>query len=81
MADIAIEKGWTVEQFSQTMQDVRAQAVDKAVAAGTLTQEQGDWMKQMGAGRGLNGQGGFGGGRGRGAGNCPYLTTPATPAP
>jgi hypothetical protein len=83
MAQIASSKGLTAEQFRSMMVEARAQAIDQAVKAGTLTQEQADWMKQRGAGMG----GGMGGGRGRGAkGNgqgqfsnpaCPYYTAPA----
>lgn len=71
MSQIASEKGVTVEDFFSLMTEVRNQAVDQAVADGTLTQEQADWMKQRGAGMG---------GRGRGMGqgqfqheDCPYM--------
>jgi hypothetical protein len=79
MAAIASSKGLTAEQFSALMLDARSQAIDQAVKAGTLTQEQADWMKTRGAG--------MGGGRGRMGGNgggqfsnpaCPYYTAPAS---
>ncbi|MHC1781586.1 MAG: hypothetical protein AB9891_02280 [Anaerolineaceae bacterium] len=58
MYDIAAEKGLSVEDFTSLMTDVRASALDDAVAAGTITQEQADFMKTRGAG--------MMGGRGRG---------------
>jgi len=74
MAQVASSKGLTVDQFNTLMTEARAQAVDQAVKAGKLTQEQADWMKQRGAGMSR--------GRGRGVGqgqfnnqNCPYPQT------
>ncbi len=71
MAQIAYAKGLTAEQFTALMKDARAQAIDQAVKAGTLTQAQADWMKT----RGMFGAGqGAGRGMGRGnAANCPYF--------
>lgn len=63
MYDIAVENGMTLEDFRAVMTDARASALEAAVAAGTITQEQADWMKERGAGR-MGGRGGF-------AGNCP----------
>ena len=75
MAQIATEKGLTVEEFRTLMVDARSQAIDQAVKDGTLTQEQADWMKQ----RGTRMNGGAGRGRGmRGANagtmECPYFS-------
>ena len=78
MAQIAISTGLTIDQFRTLMVETRSQAIDQAVADGTLTQQQADWMKQHGAGQMAGGQ--LGNGRGmRGAGqgqfanpDCPY---------
>ena len=43
---LAEEKGISLEDAQQMMIDARNEALDKAVAAGTITQEQADWMKQ-----------------------------------
>lgn len=85
ISQIAAEKGLTAEQFSALMTDARSQAIDQAVAEGTLTQEQADWLKtrgaQMNSGTaGIRGGRGGRGERGAYAGNqdCPYFpqTTP-----
>ena len=78
MAQIAVSTGLTVDEFRTLMVDARIQAIDQAVADGTLTQEQADWMKQRGVGQLAGGQ--MGNGRGmHGAGqgqfinpDCPY---------
>lgn len=83
MADVAFAQGFTVEEFRTLMTDARALAVAQAVADGTLTQEQADWMAQRGGGRMFGaggGQGMHGSGYGMyGAGQgqfsnpeCPY---------
>jgi hypothetical protein len=59
MYDIALSAGVTAEEFPAVMTEVRAAALDAAVAANVITQEQADWMKSRGYGRG-----------GMGAGNC-----------
>jgi hypothetical protein len=73
MSQIAIAEGFTLEEFQAWMLDARSQAIDLAVADGTLTQEQADWMNSRGGmmfggtgrsqGRGMMGgrQGRFGG--------------------
>ncbi len=66
MAQIATTKGLTTEQFTALMTDARSQAIDQAVKAGTLTQEQADWMKQRGAGQMGGMMNGQGQGQGRG---------------
>ena len=78
MAQIAVSTGLTIDQFRTLMVEARTQAIEQAVADGTLTQEQADWMSQRGAGQMAGGQ--MGNGRGmRGAGqgqfanpDCPY---------
>jgi hypothetical protein len=59
MYDIAIAEGITAEDFPTFMTDVRAAALDAAVKDGVITQEQADWMKSRGFGRGgmMGGQG------------------------
>jgi hypothetical protein len=73
LGQIAFEKGLTSEQFSTLMADARSQAVAQAVQAGSLTQEQADWMQQRGAGRSRGMRAG-----GAGSPDCPYYpqTTP-----
>ena len=51
MAQIAVSTGLTIDEFRTLMVDARTQAIDQAVADGTLTQEQADWMSQHGAGQ------------------------------
>jgi hypothetical protein len=79
MYDIALSAGVTAEEFPAVMTEVRAAALDAAVAANVITQEQADWMKShnMGGmghgnctGTGPQGQTGYGGGmmNGRGPG-------------
>jgi hypothetical protein len=43
--DIAQEQGITEEEFSTLMFDARSAALEQAVADGTITQEQADWMQ------------------------------------
>ncbi len=59
MYDIALSAGVTAEEFPAVMTEVRASALDAAVKANVITQEQADWMKTHGFGQG-----------GMGAGNC-----------
>ena len=70
---IAEEKGISLEDAQQMMIDARNEALDKAVAAGSITQEQADWMKQRmtnitpgSCHGGVNGANSTGFGRGRG---------------
>ena len=60
MYDIALSAGVTAEEFPAVMTEVRVNAINAAVAANVITQEQADWMLSHG-----NGQGGM-----RGNGNC-----------
>jgi len=76
MYDIALSAGVTAEEFPAMMTTVRAAALDAAVKANVITQEQADWMNQHGAGMmgGNHGSGTCDGsqqgarGQGRGAG-------------
>jgi hypothetical protein len=55
MYDIALSAGVTAEEFPAVMTEVRAAALDAAVAANVITQEQADWMKSRSHGQGGNG--------------------------
>jgi hypothetical protein len=59
MYDIALSTGVTAEEFPAMMTEVHASALDAAVMANVITQEQADWMKTRGFGQG-----------GMGTGNC-----------
>jgi hypothetical protein len=80
MAQIALSEGLTFEQFRTLMVEVRTQAINQAVADGTLTQEQADWMTTRGAGRMAgsqmgNARGMRGSGQGQNANpDCPYYS-------
>jgi Spy/CpxP family protein refolding chaperone len=68
MSAIAVSSGLTVDQFQTLMVEARSQAV----ADGTLTQTQADWMNQRGAGQRASGRGMLGGGQGQFANpDCP----------
>lgn len=79
---IAQEKGLTEEQFFTLMKETRTQALQQAVEAGAITQEQADWMLQR-----MEQMGGFGschggvGGARRGPGrwNAQPTQQPAQP--
>lgn len=62
---IALSKGYAVEEIPALMQDARNAALDAAAKDGVITQAQADWMKSRGFGRGGM-MGGFGGN-----GTCP----------
>jgi hypothetical protein len=55
LRDIAFAEGVTAEEFPAVMAEVRAAALDAAVAANVITQEQADWMKSRGFGQGGKG--------------------------
>jgi len=75
MSEIAVSTGLTVDQFHTLMVEVRSQAIDQAVADGTLTQTQADWMKLRGAGQMAGGRGLRGGAQGQFANpDCPYFS-------
>ena len=61
--DIALSTGVTAEEFPAVMTEVRGKALDAAVKANVITQEQADLMKSRGFGQGM--------GNGAGSGNCP----------
>ncbi len=52
MYDIALSAGVTAEEFPAVMTEVRSKALDAAVKANVITQEQADWMKTRGGGMG-----------------------------
>ncbi|MBI5944362.1 MAG: hypothetical protein HY864_08345 [Chloroflexi bacterium] len=57
MYDIALSAGVTAKEFPAIMTEVRANAMDAAVKANVITQEQADWMKSRG---GMHGAGNTG---------------------
>ena len=59
MYDIALSAGVTAEEFPAVMTEVRTNAVNAAVAANVITQEQADWM--LSHGQGMHGTGTCGG--------------------
>ena len=61
---IAISEGYTAEEIPALMQGAHTAALDAAAKDGVLTQEQADWMKSRGFGRGgmMGGYGGYGNG-------------------
>lgn len=73
--DLAAERGVDLAVVREAMLTVRTDAINAALAEGTITQEEADWLLSRpgpGAGSGY-GQGGFHGGpgmQGRGAGDC-----------
>ena len=69
---IALAEGFTAEEIPALMHDARNKGLDAAAAAGVITQEQADWMKSRGFGRGGM-MGGFGGYGGYGNGTCPMF--------
>ena len=59
---IALAQGFIAEEIPALMQDARAKGLDAAAKAGVITQEQADWMKNRGFGRGGMMYGGYGNG-------------------
>jgi hypothetical protein len=57
MYDIALSAGVTAEEFPAVMTEIRSNALDAAVRANVITQEQADWMKSRGFGQGGMGNG------------------------
>ncbi|MBN1449772.1 MAG: hypothetical protein JW963_02060 [Anaerolineales bacterium] len=49
---IALAEGYSAEEIPALMQTARAEALDAAAADGVISQEQADWMKSRGFGRG-----------------------------
>jgi hypothetical protein len=73
MYDLAKEKGMTEDEFKTALLEERNKAIDKAVAAGTITIAEGDSIKEtlkinMDTCTGIPGQGRNSVGTGRGAG-------------
>lgn len=64
--DLAIAKGYSVEEIYTLMQDARVSALNDAAKDGIITQEQADWMNSRGKRHG--GMGGFGNGTCDGSG-------------
>jgi len=54
---IALAQGIAAEDIPALLSAARAEALDAAVAAGVISQEQADWMKSRGFGRGGMGTG------------------------
>ncbi len=75
LSQIAISEGLTIDEFIALRTEVRSQVIAAAVADGTLTQDQADWMLTRGVGGTAGGRGM--GARGTGLGqyanpDCPY---------
>ena len=70
MWQVAQSKGLSADQFSAAMQQARTDALNQAVADGTISQAQADWMAQH------MGQRGGAAGRGPGNGACGGSATP-----
>ena len=79
LSQIALSTGMTLDEFQSMLTDARSEAISAAVANGTLTQDQADWMTQRAfgaaaaAGRGMRGAG-TGAGQFANPG-CPYYQT------
>lgn len=74
LADIAFAAGLTADEFSALKVEARTAAIDQAVADGTLTQEQADWMTTRSGGAMRGGFGSRGAGLGLNANpDCPYF--------
>lgn len=67
LSQIVLAEGYTLDDFRDWMTEARTQAVSQAIANGTLTQQQADWISQRGTARssGIRGAG-------TGSGQCPY---------
>jgi hypothetical protein len=67
---IALDLGKSADEIPALLSDAHSKALDAAVAAKAITQEQADWMNSRGAGMGQGNCGGlgqpFGAGMGRG---------------
>jgi hypothetical protein len=68
MYSVALANGVAADDFPAFMADVRTAALDAALKDGVITQQQADWMKTHGFGRG---------GYGYGSGNCPMFDNDA----
>jgi hypothetical protein len=54
---IALAQGISADEIPALLSTARAKALDSAVAAGVISQQQADWMKSRGFGRGGMGTG------------------------
>ncbi len=50
---VALDLGISADKIPALLSGARAQAIDAAVAAGAISQQQGDWMKTRGASMGM----------------------------
>lgn len=57
---IALDLGISADKIPALVSGARTQAIDAAVAAGAITQQQADWMKSRGMGMGQGGCNGSG---------------------
>jgi hypothetical protein len=73
LVNVALEQGFTIDEFRAMMTEARTTAVAQAEAAGVITQEQAEWMTSRAGGAMRGGRGGFGGY----AGDCPLLSQTA----
>jgi len=76
---IALDLGISADKIPALLSGARAQAIDAALAANAITQQQADWMKSRGAGMGqgfCNGTGQPGGGAMMGRGGRWQQTNP-----
>jgi hypothetical protein len=67
LVQIAQAQGFTGDKLTQLMTQVRQDALNQAVAAGVITQDQANQMLER-----MGNNSGFGFGPGFGYGNCPY---------
>ena len=72
---IALSAGYPAEEIPALMATAHDTALDAAAADGLITQEQADWMKSRGFGRGGMMYGG-----GYGTGNCPMFDGDEAPS-
>ncbi len=77
---IAVDQGISADKIPTLLNDARTSALDAAVAANVITQEQADWMKTRGAGLGAGNCLGAGQQQGMGMGRGPRFQK-ATPTP
>ncbi|MHB1132302.1 MAG: hypothetical protein ACYC4L_07910 [Chloroflexota bacterium] len=85
---LGVDQQQLTNAMQQAAKETRDQRIDEAVAAGRITQEYADWLKQrpddgrldLGLGRGFHGDK-MGGRVGGGHGGVPWAQTTPTPAP
>jgi len=74
---IALAQGYSAEEIPALMQEARDKALDAAAKDGVISQEQADWMKSRGFGRGGMM---YGYGRGFNNGTCPMFDGDEAPS-